>query len=96
MFESAIARPENLAHYDENADLANLAASYGYGLGNNHPFIDGNKRVDFLSIGLFLGINRYCLTAKPVDAIRAILAVASGNMSEKELSSWIRANIDKF
>ncbi len=93
LFESAMSRPENLAHYNEEADIADLAASYAYGLAKNHPFVDGNKRAAFLSIGLFLGINGYRLTATPVDAIKTILAMASSNMSEEELGSWIRENM---
>lgn len=95
LFESAIMRSQNLAQYNEKADIANLAASYAYGLAKNHPFVDGNKRAAFLSIGLFLGINGYCLCAKPVDAIHAILALASGEMSEDELAHWIRQNVKK-
>lgn len=93
LIESAIMRPQNLSQYDEKADIADLAASYAYGLAKNHPFVDGNKRAAFLSIGLFLGINNYHLTATPVDAIQAILALASGDMTENELANWIRNNM---
>ena len=44
MLESALARPQQLAHYG-NPDVADLAAAYGYGLARNHPFVDGNKRI---------------------------------------------------
>ena len=93
LFESVIMRPQNLIQYNEKADIADLAASYAYGLAKNHPFVDGNKRAAFLSIGLFLGINGYRLTAKPVAAIQAILALASGDMREDELAHWIRQNM---
>ena len=43
MVESALARPLNLASY-EDPDAAALAASYAWGLARNHGFIDGNKR----------------------------------------------------
>jgi hypothetical protein len=42
LFESALARPLNLAAYGQ-PDLAELAAAYGLGLAKNHPFVDGNK-----------------------------------------------------
>jgi death on curing protein len=42
LLESALARPLQLAAYGE-PDVAALAASYGYGLARNHPFVDGNK-----------------------------------------------------
>ncbi len=44
LFESAMARPQQLAHYGE-PDAAALAAAYAYGLARNHPFVDGNKRI---------------------------------------------------
>ncbi|MBC7620016.1 MAG: Fic family protein, partial [Candidatus Saccharibacteria bacterium] len=48
LFDSALARPLNLALY-ESPDIASLAASYGVGLAKNHPFVDGNKRAAFLA-----------------------------------------------
>ena len=93
LFESAMARPQNLLYYNKNADISELATSYCYGLAKNHPFIDGNKRVAFLSIGLFLGINGYCLEVSPVDAIQAILGLASNEISEENFATWIRDNI---
>jgi len=93
LFESAMARPENLAHYNSDADIADLAASYAYGLAKNHPFVDGNKRVAFLSVGLFLGVNGYKLIATPVDAIQAVLGLAGGEITEEAFASWIRDNI---
>ena len=43
LFESAMARPQNLAAYGDPA-AAELAASYAFGIARNHAFIDGNKR----------------------------------------------------
>ena len=94
LFESALARPQNHAHYNETADISELAASYAYGLAKNHPFVDGNKRAAFLSIGLFLGINGHRLTASPVAAIKAIIALAAGDLSEEELALWIKDHIE--
>ena len=93
LFESAMARPQNLAHYNENSDIAELAASYCYGLAKNHPFIDGNKRVAFLSVGIFLAINGYRLKVTPADAIQAVLGLASSEISEEAFASWIRDHI---
>lgn len=94
LFESAMMRPQNLAHYNEDADIFELAASYCYGLAKNHPFIDGNKRVAFLSVGLFLGINGYRLKVTPADAIQAVLGVASSEITEEAFASWIRDHIE--
>jgi death-on-curing protein len=92
LLESALARPLHAALYGA-PDLAELAAIHGLSLAKNHPFVDGNKRVAFLSIGLFLAINGYRLTANQVDATRTMLGVAAGDIDEAALALWIRARM---
>ncbi len=94
LFESAMMRPQNLANYDENADIAEIAASYCYGLIKNYPFIDGDKRVAFLSVGIFLGINGYSLKVSPAEAIQAILGLASGDITEAAFAQWVRDHME--
>ncbi|MGM9484703.1 type II toxin-antitoxin system death-on-curing family toxin [Roseateles sp. NT4] len=89
LLESALARPPNLAHYSK-PDAFDLAASYGVGLAKNHPFVDGNKRAAFLSIGLFLFLNHWRLTATQADATLTMLAVAAGDIDEPTLAQWLR------
>ena len=91
LLDSALARPRNLlAHADP--DFPALAAAYGFGLARNHPFVDGNKPVAFLSIGLFLAINGLRLVATQADATLTMLAVAAGEVDEAALGDWIRRN----
>jgi death on curing protein len=92
LLDSALARPLNVQAYNPDSTLADLAASYGFGLTKNHAFVDGNKRAGFLSIGLFLSINGHKLIAGQVDAIRTMLAVAAGELDEANLAQWIKAN----
>jgi death-on-curing protein len=94
LLDSALAHPQNQLAYGA-PDLADLAASYCVGLAKNHPFVDGNKRVAFLSIGLFLALNGYRLQATQVEATQTILAVAGSDMSEAELAQWIREHAVK-
>ena len=91
LLDSALARPLKLLACGD-PDAAELAAAYGVGLAKNHAFIDGNKRVAFLSVGLFLAINGFRLNASQPDATLTMLSVASGDMSEAEFARWIRAN----
>lgn len=91
LFNSAMGRAPNLAS-DGEPDYADLAAASGIGLAKNHAFVDGNKRAAFLSVGLFLALNGYRLTATQVDATLSILAIASSEMSEAEFALWIGAN----
>lgn len=92
---SALGRPLNLLAYaDPSAppDFAALAASYTIGLAKNHPFVDGNKRAAFLATGLFLYLNGYRLNATQTEATIAMLAVATGDLTEEEFADWLRTH----
>jgi death-on-curing protein len=91
LFESALARPENLLHYG-NPDAADLAAAYGFGIARNHPFVDGNKRIAFVAVELFLALNGFDLIAHDADCVITMLKVAAGDMTEVDLAAWIRSN----
>lgn len=93
LLDSALGRPVDKFHYDNVRDLAELAAAYGFGIAKNHAFVDGNKRAAFLSIGLFLAVNGKRLKTDPLDAIRAIVALAAGELSETDLARWIATNM---
>jgi len=69
--------------------LSGITASVATAVIKNHAFADGNKRAAFLSIGLFLFLNEWKLSASPIDAIRAIMSTASGDMNEEDLARWI-------
>ncbi len=89
LFESALARPENLAAYSE-PDAQALAASYAVGLAKNHPFVDGNKRTAFVAMELFLALNGWNLLADDAECVLTMLAVASGTLDEPALAHWLR------
>lgn len=88
--ESALARARNRWLYSDSPDLAALAAAYGYGLTQNQGYVDGNKRVGFVAMAVFMELNGYGLEAEEQDVVQVMLAVASGNQSEEELAAWVR------
>ncbi len=94
LFESALARPQNLASYGE-PDAADLAAAYGFGIARNHPFIDGNKRTAFVAVELFLDLNRFGLVAGDADCVLTMLALAAGQMDETTFARWLRQHTQK-
>jgi len=59
---------------------------------SNHPFIDGNKRVAFYASVGFLRLNGVHLHVGEADAAVLFIALAAGELSEKELASWFRGN----
>ena len=90
--ESALARPQNLAAYDEDADTAQLASAYAYGIARSHPFIDGNKRAALVTAELFLALNGYALTASDSECVITMHELASGALPEDSLATWFRDN----
>ena len=88
--EAALARPRQKHHYEPDADLAVLAAAYGAGLCRNHPFNDGNKRIAFLAMVMFLGLNGLDLSPPETEVVTAMLSLASRNATEEELEAWVR------
>ena len=95
VLESALARPQQKWHDAEKTDLATLAAAYGFALVKNHPYRDGNKRVGFLAMTTFLGINGYDLRATDADVVTQIVALADNRVSEPELADWVRTHRTK-
>jgi len=87
---SALSRARNRFEYDEDADLASLAAAYGFGLAKNHAFLDGNKRTAWACCVLFLKINGAEIAAPAVEAVENMVALATGGMSEAAFASWLR------
>jgi death on curing protein len=90
LLDSALERPRNRLHYEPESDLFALAASYGFGLAQNHPFVDGNKRVAFQAMYVFLALNGLRIEAEEPEVVRLVLALASGELPEHELADWLR------
>lgn len=90
--ESALARPWQKFAYDASCDVADLAAAYGYGLTTSHGYSDGNKRVGFMAMYTFLGLNGRDLDASEKEVVELMLSVASGKTIEDALASWVRTH----
>jgi death-on-curing protein len=91
MLRSALQRPINKWEY-EKASLDLLAAAYGFGLAKNHAFVDGNKRIAFMTMVVFLRKNGVRFAPDPAHATAMILSLAAGEVSEESLARWIRDN----
>lgn len=91
--ESALARPVHRWSHEEDADLARLAAAYCFGIARNHPFIDGNKRMAFLSAYVFLGLNGWEVEVEEAELVLVILETAAGERDEDDLAQWLRGRM---
>lgn len=92
--ESALAQPRMT--FDEielYPTLADKAASLGFSLINNHPFVDGNKRIGHAAMEVFLILNGYEIEADVDEQERIILNVAAGHIKRQELVEWLRLHI---
>ena len=95
--ESATAQPRaSFGGEDLYPSLEEKAAALAFSLIQNHPFIDGNKRVGHAAMEIFLVLNGKELNADPDDSERIILAVASGKCSRDALVEWIRSQMVPF
>ncbi|MFN3944998.1 MAG: type II toxin-antitoxin system death-on-curing family toxin [Allosphingosinicella sp.] len=90
--QSALARPMNLAAYEEPG-VAALAAAYAFGIARNHPFVDGNKRTAAVVSETFVNLNGYDLTANDAEVVVAFLALAAGELSEQDMAEWFRGHL---
>lgn len=90
LLESALARPRQRLTYEPASDLSALAASYGYGLIMNHPFLDGNKRIGFVAMNVFLILNGFEIDVPEAEAVDTVLLVADNRMDEEGLAEWLR------
>ncbi len=96
ILESALAAPS--ATFGGSfllGDLSGMAASYAYGLANNHPFVDGNKRVAANSAIVFLYVNGWKFEMDPDDFAELILKVASGRADRTMLTEAFRVHSKK-
>lgn len=90
LLESALLRPQNRWNYETDTDLAAIAAAYGFGLARNHAFIDGNKRVAFQVMYVFLGLNGHRIVATEPEVVTLMMGVAAGTVGEVTLAGWLR------
>ncbi len=93
LVESALARPRHKLAYAPESDLALLAAAYGFGLATNHPYLDGNKRVAFVAMLVFLGLNGKRIECPESEVVEIMVGIADSRVDEPELATWLRERL---
>ena len=89
---SALERGKNKFSYNPHCNLHDIAAAYTFGIAQNHPFIDGNKRTAFVCGALFLELNGLLVTASEADTVIVMESVAAGGLNESQLAEWFHLN----
>lgn len=92
--ESAVAQPEaSFGGQPLYPMISDKAAALGFSLIQNHPFVDGNKRVGQAAMEVFLILNGHELDASVDDQEKIVLGVASGRTSRMDLAEWLSHHI---
>lgn len=90
LLESALAAPfQTFGGEPVYPSLQAKAAQLGFGLIRNHPFVDGNKRIDAHTMLVFLAVNGIELRYEQQELIDIVLSVAAGQIDRQGLLQWI-------
>jgi death-on-curing protein len=92
--ESAVAQPRmTFEGRDLYATLAEKAVALGFSIIQNHPFVDGNKRVGHASMETFLVLNGHELRASIDESQRVVIEVASGKCGREQFLRWVQERL---
>ena len=94
MLDSAIGRPQNLFAYGDPSPFE-MATAYAFGLVKNHPFLDGKKRIGFVTAAMFMELNGYYFTAPEEEAVIMTRDLAAGIATEEEYTAWLQRSCRK-
>lgn len=91
LLASALAQPRMTAQKRFlHRTIFDKAAAYGFHVCRNHPFVDGNKRIAFVLMDIFLLKKRWKLDASEEEAFEIMITLASGSLTKTDLSAWLR------
>jgi len=91
LLESAVSVPSSSFGGEYlHSDLFEMAAAYAYHISQNHPFFDGNKRAGLLVALIFLDLNGISIDTPSSRLYEAMMQVAEGKMSKKEITTLFR------
>lgn len=92
--ESALAQPQmTFGGNDLYPTVVEKAAALGYSLIQNHPFVDGNKRVGHAAIEVFAILNGFEIIAPVDEQEQTILNAAAGKLTQSDLTAWVRDHL---
>ena len=94
---ASLDRPKNLFAYGEpTPTVFELAAAYAFEFVKNHAFIDGNKRVVFVSMATFLILNGYSLEVPEKEVVLMIKRLSTDQETQESIADWFKENCLKI
>ena len=92
--DSALAQPRaTFGGVDLYPTLAEKAAALCFSLVQDHPFVDGNKRIGHAAMETFLILNGAEIAAAVDDQERLMLDLAAGRIDRTHLADWLRHHL---
>lgn len=97
LLESALAQPKmRVGGRYAHETIFEKAAAYGNHVCKNHPFIDGNKRVAFVLMDVFLQKNGWEIVSLEEEAYSMMMNLASGKLTKAQLAPWLKEHSSKL
>ena len=94
ILESALAQPlMSYAGQELYPTLIEKVAALGFSLINNHPFVDGNKRIGHATMEVTLLMNGFEIQADVDTQEVVILAVAASEMDRQSFLEWLHNHV---
>mgnify|MGYP006308839525 CR=1 FL=1 len=93
LLDSALEQPKTTFEDKYLHDtLIKMAAAYGFHLCNNHPFVDGNKRISLVAMDVFLQRNGFEIIASEKDTYKMMINLSTGKFTKNQLIEWLNNN----
>jgi death-on-curing protein len=93
LLQSAIAQPwVTFGGQFLHTDIYQMAAAYLFHLVQNHPFIDGNKRIGLEAALVFLELNGQSIEADDEQLVEIVLGVAQGQIDKMQIAEFFRTH----
>ena len=97
LLDSALHAPQaSFGGQELYPEFIDKAAVLAVRIARNHPLLDGNKRLAWSCLVMFVMLNGYQLIVPPDDAVSTMLAVASGEVDEAALALWLTDRVDSI
>ena len=97
LLESAVFRPQaTFGGTDLYADVYSKAAVLGHSIIQNHPFLDGNKRVGFEAMRLLLRLNGLDIRAGLDVNYDFVIEIAKGKLNEQQIAAWLKVHTKPY
>ncbi len=95
LLDSALHAPmASFGGQEFHPEFIDKAAVLAVRIARNHPLIDGNKRLAWTCLVMFVMLNGYRLEVPADDAVTTMLAVAAGELDEVGMALWLTGKVE--